>query len=241
LFTIYNLNMLSSIVSVAVLALAALPSSLAAPAITIGKGKFFQCPVTTAPVLPTNQTTIAFDKAIPVQFVALGVGFQNYTCSAAGTYASAGAVATLYDVSCLVKTPFFKTLPDLAMKLGGAAQRSKISSEVGKALGATPLSLGEHHFALKDDGVSIAPVFDYTKSQGKSTFVVAAKAAGIPSPGGAANVDWLKLTKVGGNIGDVVLRLDTRAGQPPAGACTPGSAIVTSPYAAIYWTQTKAA
>ena len=74
MFTIYNLNMLSSIVSVAILALAALPSSLAAPAISVGKGKFFQCPVTTAPVLPAGQTSIVFDASIPTQFVALGVG-----------------------------------------------------------------------------------------------------------------------------------------------------------------------
>jgi len=119
------------------------------------------------------------------------------------------------------------------MKLGGAAQRSKISAEIAKPLGAPPFSLGEHHFVTKADG-GIAPMFDYTASQGKSSFVIAAKAANITSPGGSANVDWLKLTKVSGTVGDVVLRLDTRAGQPPAGPCTPGSAIVTSPYVAMY-------
>ena len=47
-------------------------------------------------------------------------------------------------------------------------------------------------------------------------FAVVAKAGGIPSPAGSANVDWLSLSTTQGALAKNVFRVDTKAGQPPA-------------------------
>jgi len=219
--------MRSFIASTVLLALAALPSTLAAPR------KFFGCSVTARPNIPAG-SLIAANDALKVQFVGLGLGTQNYSCSAEGKPVSAGAVASLYDVSCLAGTPFFSNLTDLAMRLGGARQRTAVNSAISVNLGGSPIKLGDHYFISNAAG-GISPKFDLTASQKTSSFVVAKKINGIASPQGAANVDWLQLEKVEGTIGSQVFRLDTRLGQPAATTCTPGSTIPPSQYAAMYW------
>lgn len=219
--------MRSFIASAALLALAALPTTLAMPF------QFTNCPVKVRPNVPAG-ALIVDNKALKVQFVGLGLGTQNYTCSAEGKPVSAGAVAKLYDVSCLVSLPFFKNVTDVAMRLGGARQRGAVTAELSRNLGGNPLTLGDHYFFTNAAG-GISPKFDFTASQRKSSFVVSKRTNGIPSPQGATNIDWLELGKVEGNIGTQVFRLDTRLGQPAAATCTPGSAIAPSQYAAVYW------
>jgi len=218
----------SFIASLALLALAALPSTLAAPP------RFFGCPITVRPVVPAGQTLVVPNPALKVQFVGLGLGTQNYSCSAEGKPVSAGAVATLYDVSCLSSTPFFATLPDFAVNLGGSRARTAVSAGIAQRLGSSPIKLGDHFFIANAAG-GISPEFDLTPSQKKSSFVIAKKTGNVASPLGTANVDLLQLDKVNGTIGTQVLRLDTRLGQPLSATCTPGSPITTSPYVAVYW------
>jgi len=220
--------------STVILALAALPSVFAAPLSSIqppAGGKLVGCPITGTPDLPTNQTLLAVTTGLKPQFVGLGMGVQNYTCSAAGTYVSAGAVATLLDASCFVNTPLFTKLPSLA---SAVSQRSAATASIAKLIGKSPFTLGNHFFVGNAAG-GISPEFDFTASQKSATdFVIAAKTGNLASPAGKTNVDWLMLNKVSGGIGTQVFRVDTNGGQPPA-SCTPGSALISVPYAANYW------
>jgi len=223
----------SFISSVLLLALAA--SGFAAPAAPARRfssiqpphaaPKFFNC---SAPN-PTLPAGLAVTAGLTTKFVGLGVGTQNYTCGAAGTYTSIGAVATLYDVSCLVGTPLFTSLPGIAFDI---SQRAAANSAIAKQLGGGPHPLGVHIF---QNAPTLSPVFDFTQSQGSSDFVVASKAASIASPQNSTlDVTWLQLTGNTGTLAKEVFRLYTSHGQPPA-TCTPGSANITVPYAAVYY------
>ena len=83
----------SSIIALAVLPLAV----TAAPSGRLVNGigaatvfpmtNFVDCPVNAATLtLPLNQTALAVPAGVSPVNIALGVGVQNYTCSAAGTY-----------------------------------------------------------------------------------------------------------------------------------------------------------
>ncbi|KZV96100.1 hypothetical protein EXIGLDRAFT_643551 [Exidia glandulosa HHB12029] len=220
-------SFMTSSVLVALAAFSSVASALPAPP------KFFGCDVSKlGPTFPTNQTALAKPAGSTAKFVGLGAGVQNYTCTDAGTYASAGAVAQLYDVSCIASTPLFKMLPDMAFSL---QSRASAISSISKTLGSNPLKLGDHYFVTAPSGTGISPKFDFTASQKSAdAFVLAAKAANIASPAGSANVDWLQLNNVQGALAKTVFRVDTKAGQPPA-SCTPGSALISVPYAAMYW------
>ncbi|KAL0061861.1 hypothetical protein AAF712_011303 [Marasmius tenuissimus] len=158
------------------------------------------------------------DQTAPTAHIAFGMGTQNYTCSSAGTYASAGAVASLFDMSC----------------------------SHPKTAGATPAIdpngglVGHHYFVTNPVNASagISPEWDFTSSfENANAFVIATRVAGVPalsSP--TSNVDWLKLSGVSGQGGfaSEIYRTHTFGGQPPS-SCTPGSAPITVAYTAFYW------
>lgn len=204
--------------------------------------KLSGCPLTSAKLrVPANQTAVTVPSGSPA-FVALGVGVQNYTCSAAGTFASAGAVAKLFDISCLVNTPFFAGIQDLVFAVSGNAKGQALISKVESVLKASPVTLGDHYFIPNPavNGTGLTPVFDFragVKKGDTSGFVAVKKLGNTPSPAGTANVDWLMLQNIGGAIGgslaNMVMRVDTKSGQPPA-SCTP-NATISVPYTTKYW------
>jgi len=61
--------------------------------------------------LPSNQTVIVAPNTA-ANYVAVGVGNQNYTCTSAGTYSSIGAVAMLFDITTLYGTSKFSTIQE---------------------------------------------------------------------------------------------------------------------------------
>lgn len=153
----------------------------------------------------TDVAGLAAPSGAP-SFVGVGAGVQNYTCGAAGTYTSTGAVADIFDISCLSGTPMFATVQDKALN--------------GVPAGA-PL-LGKHFFIGNADG-SISPKWDFSSSQKSADAVVVAKKdAQANAPTGAQDVAWLQLSSVSGSLASSVYRVDTRKGQPPA-SCTAGS------------------
>lgn len=99
--------------------------------------------------LPANQTAITVPSGSPI-YIALGFGtqvcfsfislwlkyvmtrLQNYTCGTTGTFASAGAVAQLFDLSCAVNTPVFSTVQDKVYNLGPTAQGQTLISNIGE-------------------------------------------------------------------------------------------------------------
>jgi hypothetical protein len=188
------------------------------------------CPVSSDVLsLPTNQTVLAIPDGTKPVAIALGIGTQNYTCTAAGNYTSAGAVATLLDVSCLYKTPLFARIQDDIMRLPANRRDALV-----QAMLPTPLHIGDHYFITNPiTGTGISPKFAQT-ANGGAVFTTLAKKGGVKSPVGAQNVDWLQLSSVQGDWASTVFRVDTVLGQPPA-TCSKAGDAVQVPYAAKYW------
>ncbi|KDR80228.1 hypothetical protein GALMADRAFT_153889 [Galerina marginata CBS 339.88] len=182
-----------------------------------------------------------------LSWVGLAIGTQNYTCSSAGTYTNVGALAELFDVSCLVQTSIFPALQDIAIAAWEAAPPTVTAAEVIKSLHGltTPAILGQHYYVVNPvSGIGINPKWDFT-SQGslagnKEAFVVAAKVNGASAPTGSKDIDWVQLgalagaPALAGELAKEVYRTDTRLGQPPA-SCTAGSAEIVVKYAAKYY------
>lgn len=78
--------------------------------------------------------------------------------------------------------------------------------------------LGNHYFVNLNG--TLSPVFDFTstgRTKGKPEAIFfGKKIADIPSPDGSANVDWLALQNVSGQLSTMVYRVKTVNGQPPA-------------------------
>ncbi|KAJ7308774.1 hypothetical protein DFH08DRAFT_900066 [Mycena albidolilacea] len=188
--------------------------------------------------LPANQTQLVAPTTAPL-FVALGVGVQNYTCTAATLkYASVGAVASIFDISCIDKTPAFATIQTTAFNAWSAAPAGVSPDTVGGKIGAATL-LGYHYFVPAPSGTGLSPKWDFTstgKFAGNSTaFILAAKAGDILAPtDSATNVDWLALNNVQGSLASKVFRVDTVNGQPPT-SCVAGSADISVKYTAKYY------
>jgi len=221
-------------------------SALAAPLASSGpisSSSHGQC--STAPDhvdIPPNQTTIS-QSALPVSYVAVGYGTQNYTCSSAGTYTNVGAVAKIVDISCLYskKPAAFATIQDDVLK-AWTASSAPLSTAILSAVPAIeePFALGDHYFITNPvTGTGLSPVWDFTGPlRNPAAIVVAAKVAGLAAPTGHQDIDWVFLKKQAGSKGslaDEVYRTDTRLGQPPA-TCTFGSSPdIQVKYAAKYW------
>ncbi|KAJ7193506.1 hypothetical protein GGX14DRAFT_537525 [Mycena pura] len=189
--------------------------------------------------LAAGQTQLVSPTTAPL-FVALGVGVQNYTCTATTSkYTSTGAVASLFDISCLDKfAPAFEEIQTIAF-------------DVWKLLPASAPPLSPiiplihsnqfHYFITSPSGAGISPKWDFT-STGKfagdaSAFVLGAKVGDIVAPTNpATNIDWLALNNAGngGTLANHIFRIDTVNGQPPT-SCTPGSADISVKYTAKYF------
>jgi hypothetical protein len=163
----------------------------------------------------------------------LGVGFQNYTCGATGTYTSAGATADLFDLSCLSEenADLFNNIQDIAFTLW-----SKSNFDPKDMTHKVPMKLGEHFFQTNPSG-GLSPVWDFRGDSAPSqldAFVVAAKVGNLPAPTGHEDVDWLQLNGVSGALATTIYRTHTKGGQPPT-SCTPGSGVQQVKYVAKYW------
>nr|GAT61188.1 predicted protein [Mycena chlorophos] len=232
----YAFKLLAALSSVALFASAA-PAK--------GPVKDCECDVSKAKLdIPSNQTVLVAPTTAP-HYVAVGIGYQNYTCSAAtSTYASAGAVASLFDISCLVGKPAFSTVQNTAYTLWSHAPSSESNAEkiplIGAASGAGQL-LGYHYFVTSPSGSGISPEWDFT-STGKNAgnaeaFVVGAKTGDLKAPTDpTVNVDWLMLSNAEGQLASQIFRVDTVNGQPPA-SCDPttDTATLKVKYTAKYY------
>jgi len=175
--------------------------------------------------------------------LALAIGTQNYTCSTSGTYTNVGAVAELFDISCLAKTgSVFEKITDAAIALWSAAPPQLTPQEVISKLSVlkNPIILGQHYYVTNPiTGTGVNPKWDFTSSGATAgnpdAFVVAARSFGTAAPTGSQDIDWVFLTNIGaGKLADDVYRTDTKLGQPPA-SCTSGSPPIAVKYAAKYW------
>ncbi|KAK0203611.1 hypothetical protein DFS33DRAFT_1261561 [Desarmillaria ectypa] len=189
------------------------------------------CNVSRARLVFPNGSTIASPSSAP-SFIGLGIGTQNYTCTASGVYSNVGAVAEIFDISCLLGTPLFDHIQDLAIV---AWKKARKPESVPWELGLAFRVLGDHFFITNPvTGSGISPKWDFTASLHDSeAFVVGARSGSVAAPTGSSDIDWLALNRVLGSLATQVYRVDTRDGQPPA-TCTPGSAPITVKYTSKY-------
>ncbi|KAI0315014.1 hypothetical protein OF83DRAFT_1174231 [Amylostereum chailletii] len=175
--------------------------------------------------LPADQNALVAPSTAP-DFVALGVGFQNYTCKDDGTYGLTGAVAELFDVSALYGTPEYDAVQDTAYETWTTSPSTAIEA-VPTLFSSQYSLLGQHYFVPNASGTGSAPKFDFTKGRfpgNEDAFAILAKAGGLPAPTGSDDVDWLMLNGTSGKLASQVFRVNTKAGQPPKSG-TPGNDI----------------
>ncbi|RDB27842.1 hypothetical protein Hypma_002131 [Hypsizygus marmoreus] len=199
------------------------------------------CDISKAKIsFPLGQTLLETPTAKP-SYIAVAIGTQNYTCSASGTYTNVGAVAELFDASCIYGTPFYSTTASTAYTLWKIAPPILPAQAIITLLQGlkSPLVLGQHFYVTNPlTGIGINPKWDFT-SQGTTkgntnAYVVAAKVQGMAAPTGTRDIDWVQLKSIQGSLATQVYRVDTKGGQPPA-SCTPGTPDIAVKYASMYW------
>jgi len=221
-------------------ALAALATSVA-----LGQTSAQQvmCNVSTAiPDLPSNQSQLVIPTSTTPKFLGVAVGTQNYTCSSSGTYTNVGALAEIFDVSCLGSSALYGVAIDAAQTVWSTMPSGVTAADV--ISNATqldvPVVLGQHYFVQDPTpgSTGISPKFDFTSASlscNPNAYAIGAKTGDIPAPTDPTdNVDWLELDVVEGELASQIFRIDARGGQPPV-SCTPGSADIAVRYVAAYW------
>ncbi|WVQ94347.1 hypothetical protein IAU59_001426 [Kwoniella sp. CBS 9459] len=183
----------------------------------------------------TLSVPVAGSLAVPagqaVSMVTVGRGVQNYTCTN-GTYASAGALANLFDVSCLFSITaktidpaiLSSLLPKLASKALSFPDAGKLPIAINHLFVATPNSAAP----------GISPEFALSNGSDK---IIVSKLANTPAPTDpSANVPWLQLGAIAGqgSLAKSVFRVHTVGGQPPSSCTTEGESLSVN-YASMYW------
>jgi hypothetical protein len=150
-----------------------------------------------------------------LKHVAIGRGTQNYTCDTTNATAipvANGAVATLFNASCIAAT-----YPDLLNMLPKVALAFDLPDGESPRIGPSNMVISGHHFFTN----STTPFFDL----GGVGQAPCAKHSAVPAPAdaprgrnGEAAVPWLKLVTRAGATGQLqeVYRLDTAGGSAPA-------------------------
>jgi len=193
--------------------------------------------------LPHNQTALVAPTNLTASFVGVAFGVQNYTCSATSNYTSIGAVAELFDISCLQGTELFNTIQEPLFQAWANATSNITVQELIATIPAfvpADLILAQHFFIPNPAGAGLSPVWDFRATQrfhGVADALFVGKGVGaLPDPvNPAVDITWLQVGRVSGSIADEVFRIDTVGGQPPT-SCTFGtSPNISVRYTSQYW------
>lgn len=133
---------------------------------------------------------------------------QNYTCTSAGTWKSVGAIAQLFDISCLDPSTFLSTIQ--------SAHDTPLS--VYSDFTSIRSYLGEHTFVIASETNLIEPKFDFGLALNDEIngYVIGNKTGTIPSIDDSVDdVAWLELTALEGGLATTVFRVATIGGSPP--------------------------
>lgn len=207
-------------------------------------------------VQPTAPTPLpAPDPSWKLSEVVVGRGVQNYTCSLASKDVkpkAIGAVASLYNVSCLAAN-----YPDILDMVPGLALQYALPADPMANLEPSNLVLAGHHYFNSDSKPTFDLSQDYPAGElkiatslsqdlGKAVVKVNSNSTaptdapkGMNGQGNGA-VTWLLLDSIkNSTTGDItaVYRLNTAGGQPPA-TCEDSPAVFSVQYAAEYWFYT---
>jgi hypothetical protein len=133
------------------------------------------------------------------------------------TNRNVGAMAELFDISCMGNTALFDAVPDMAIAAWNATT-SNISDVVslfnminntevlGKEFRWSSFELtkshskiiGQHYFVPTPNGMGLSAKWDFTSSeQNSNAFVIAAKVNQSDAPTGSQDIDWVSLKSVG--------------------------------------------
>jgi len=201
-----------------------------------------------APVCDVNnaQLPVASPTPLPdpaaglvLKHVAIGRGTQNYTCDTTNATAipvSIGAMATLYNATCIAST-----YPDLLTALPNVALQFNLSGANQALLSPSDLAISGHHFFTN----LTTPTFNLNSSAGNLGVAPCSKNNTVPAPAGAPKgqdnqgfgaVAWLKLLTRDGATGNLeeVYRVNTAGGNPPP-TCAGQAATFEIQYASEYW------
>ncbi|KAF9234248.1 hypothetical protein BU15DRAFT_65857 [Melanogaster broomeanus] len=191
--------------------------------------------------VPVNQSQLVAPTTAP-NYIALGVGVQNYTCNAtSSTYTAVGAVAELFDTSCIYNTSTFDTLPGIAYAAWNTTSPNVSIQEVIATfeLEPSPLVLGQHYYVEDPSSSSgLSPKWDFTSALrtygNPAAYVTGTKIGDIPSADTAHNIDSLMIKGIQGQLASEIFRVQTHGGQPPVQCQTAGTNISVK-YTAQYW------
>jgi hypothetical protein len=219
------------------------PSEPAVAKRSLGGTRLTMCDLSSAqlPRRGSAPQVPAPSSGLHLKYVMLGRGTQNYTCSGSSSDAPkpAGAVAILYDASCLAAYH-----PSLLHELiGGFLQFDQgeeiLAAAVLGRFSNEHLVAGHHYF--KD---STTAVFDFRANgvtgyfEGRQTATVSAPDYAVKGKNGDGDgaVPWLKLKAYGdGSVGlSEGFRIITAGGEPPK-TCEGQKGDFEVPYASEYW------
>lgn len=144
-----------------------------------------------------------------------------------------GAVAELFDISCVVDSALSPYLTSAVEALWSAIPSDTFNTtELISTLGflGNPDVIGQHYFVPNPaTGSGSSPKFDFTSARFNGVaeaFVVLAKTGDVVSPDDkSVDVDWLYLTALSyggqGELAGSAFRVETAGGQPPASVSPP--------------------
>ena len=171
-----------------------------------------------------------------LKHVAIGRGTQNYTCDTTNATAipvSSGAMATLYNATCVAST-----YSDLLAALPNVALQFNLTNPSQASLAPSDLAISGHHFFSN----LTTPFFNLDSTSLDLGVVPCSKNNTVSAPTGAPKgqdntgfgaVAWLKLLARDGATGNLeeVYRVNTAGGNPPP-ACAGQAATFEIQYAA---------
>ncbi|ETS80524.1 hypothetical protein PFICI_08053 [Pestalotiopsis fici W106-1] len=160
----------------------------------------------------------AVSEGLTLKHVAVGRGTQNYTCDTTNATAAPvaiGAMATLFNASCLIST-----YPDLTNMITRMALKFDLSAEETK-LGPSNLAIsGQHYFTnMTTPFFNLdRPNLQLGEAPCQKLNATSAPTDAAKGPDGASAVPWLKLSTRAGATGDLqeVYRVETAGGSAPA-------------------------
>jgi hypothetical protein len=149
-----------------------------------------------------------------------------------------GAIAELFDSSCLYGTPAFDSAPTVVYDAWSAPGDLVTPQEVITTLGLlpNPAVLGQHYYVLNPVGPGLSPKWDFTSSGAtagnSNAYAVGVKVGDLPSTN-SSNIDSLMVKAIEGELASEIFRVKTNGGQPPS-QCTAGDSNITVKYTAQY-------
>jgi len=208
-----------------------------------GQPKICDLSKTTIPLTPAQLTALG-SPTTTLAAVGLGFGVQNYTCSSDNVFVSTGAVAELFDISCLASTNsgLLATIDNDLFNLWNSSRAGSIT--VQQLIDTLPkivpsCAILSQHYFVKNAAGGISPAWDFRtnpKFQGVPGALFVGKVlAKTPDANPTKNVPWLHVGKDSGDISDEIYRIYTVGGVAPSSCVSGTTKDISVKYTSQYW------